>query len=333
MQALLDDLLHYLQQTLHADLPNLRRWDGARGLPRHLTDTYSLYHTQLLAMPCLLVLLKGGDEPTPAELQKHIRLIEAKADLPALYVQQSIRASQRQRLIDQQIPFVVPGRQLYLPPLGLDLREHYRAQANLEEQALSPSAQVMFLGMLMGLWPQDMNASGLAKVLGYSDMTMSRIKRELKAHALSDLPPFAAQSWKQALSSLRSPLRHKVWVTNPTDDLLHCPLAGLSALASRSMLSGPNHEIRAIGEQAWRTLKKKHPALHAEQSFTPDALELELWKYDPVLLIRGDPISGRHPEQAGYGCVDPYSLYLTLRDNPDERIAMSLDEMMKSIAT
>ena len=46
---------------------------------------------------------------------------------------------------------------------------------------------------------------------------------------------------------------------------------------------------------------------------------LELWKYPPNII--------------GDDAVDSLSLYLTLRNDPDERVQIALDEMMKGLLT
>jgi hypothetical protein len=355
METLLNDLRAYLKQALQLEIPPPRQWDAASVLPRHLTDTYRFYRTQLLDAPCLLMMLHVDDAQaaphTPLELQKHIRLIEAKANLAVLYVQPNISAGERQRLIGKHIAFAVPGRQLFLPPLGLDLREHYAAQTAPQRQALSPSAQVTLLGALLGLWPTAISAQATAKAtaqatakttasklasrIGYSEMTISRIRRELQAHALWGLPALSETAWRQAQPCLQSPVRRKVWLVDPPQATLQYPLAGLCALAARTMLSAPQHDIRAVHELAWVDFKKAHPALREKREFVPDALELELWKYDPMLLIVGFDhgkeaarTGNRQPDKHP-SCVDPYSLYLSLQGDPDERIALSLDDMIK----
>ncbi len=50
-----------------------------------------------------------------------------------------------------------------------------------------------------------------------------------------------------------------------------------------------------------------------------DTAEIELWQYDPQLL-------------ADKSCVDPLSLYLSFySNNPDERIALALDELVRGV--
>ena len=46
-------------------------------------------------------------------------------------------------------------------------------------------------------------------------------------------------------------------------------------------------------------------------------IRLELWNYHPIAM----------PD----GAVDPFSLWLTLNGNPDDRIQICLEEMMKEI--
>ena len=47
--------------------------------------------------------------------------------------------------------------------------------------------------------------------------------------------------------------------------------------------------------------------------------EVEVWRYDPALLADG-------PD------VDPLSLFLSLRNSPDERVQAELDDMMKGLS-
>ena len=317
MKALLDHLQQYLQQILHIDLPKPQRWADAGALPRHLLDAYALYQASLLGTPCLIVLLQSESEPTITMLKKHLQLIVEKAGVPVLYVQEGIRARTRQSLIEQQIAFAIPGRQLYLPPMGIDLREHFQARARTQAAALSPAAQMIWVGSQLKLWHTDVSATALAKYCGYSDMTLSRVRRELGEHPAFGWPPTPQAKWQEALPYLRSPVQRTIWLRKPCDALQKCPLAGLAALAKRSMLAAPEYEVRTIDAAAWRALKQTHADMQEVDADTPDALALELWKYDPAPL-------------AGDGTlVDPWSLYVSLTGHADERVAMALDEMMK----
>ena len=50
-----------------------------------------------------------------------------------------MRAGQLVQLVEQRVPFIVPGNQMYLPPLGLDFREHFR-RLQAERPTPTPAA-------------------------------------------------------------------------------------------------------------------------------------------------------------------------------------------------
>lgn len=100
----------------------------------------------------------------------------------AVYVTNALASYDRRRLIEQRVPFIVPGNQLYLPDLGLDLRECFRQRVPVTEAALSPSAQAMLITVLLRqpLQP-NWQPPKVAAALGYTPMTLSRAVKELKA--------------------------------------------------------------------------------------------------------------------------------------------------------
>jgi hypothetical protein len=65
-----------------------------------------------------------------------------------------------------KIPFIVPGNQLYLPDLGLDLREYFRQRSPTAQSALSPSAQAMLITALLHQpWQAEWQPSTVAVAL------------------------------------------------------------------------------------------------------------------------------------------------------------------------
>ena len=60
--------------------------------------------------------------PGLASIRAQIDKIREVTGLPVLYATEALASFERERLIEQKVPFVVPGNQLYLPHLGVDLR-------------------------------------------------------------------------------------------------------------------------------------------------------------------------------------------------------------------
>lgn len=66
------------------------------------------------------------EEQSPATIRKHVDNLHAYADAQVIYVRERITPYNRKRLIGQKVSFIVPGNQMYLPMMGIDLREHFR---------------------------------------------------------------------------------------------------------------------------------------------------------------------------------------------------------------
>ena len=77
-----------------------------------------------------------------------LRWLHQKTGLRCLFVLDTVGAYERKRLIEDKIPFLAPGQQLYLPDLGLDLREQFRTPRR-EHLKISPAAQLVVLACLL----------------------------------------------------------------------------------------------------------------------------------------------------------------------------------------
>ena len=128
----------------------------------------------------------------------------------------------RKRFIQRRIPFVVPGRQAYLPVALIDLRENAKGgQRLLDEpkERLSAPAQVLVLYHLQT--QRDSDEWPLSKwvdVLGYSRSTLTRVYKELATaslcravasgrHVTLVFPRQRRELWESARPHLGSPVR------------------------------------------------------------------------------------------------------------------------------
>ena len=83
------------------------------------------------------------------------------------------------------------------------------------------------------------------------------------------------------------------------------------------MIHAPGLEVFAVSVDKWDSLKQAG----WEELPTAEgaACELEIWNYDPCRLFAKNTM------------VDPFSLYLSLITDADERIESALEEMMEKI--
>ncbi len=326
MSGELSQLKRYLHEILSAEISPIP-WDEGKRLPFFLRSLYAFFAVQVLEASCLLMLDRNEQEQSPANIRKHMDQVQAEWDGEIVYVRARITSYNRKRLIEHKLPFVVPGNQMYLPMLGIDLREHFK-KLRTQTHQFSPSTQALVIHVLLhGTIKRVFTPVEMAGRLGYSAMTMTRAFDELESADLGEIfikgrercvrfSESAKDTWAKAQPFLRSPVKKRGYI-KPLNDDPPGPCAGLTALADYTMLAEPANPVIALSGGDWKSLKQGH-RVKEFPSPEPGALEIEVWSYAPSLFAKGK-------------VVDRLSLYLSLKENRDERVEAALEEMMKGL--
>lgn len=325
MKDLLNRLKRYLSDTLGITV-TLSKPTNQGSLPFFLQDIYDVFHVRLLNEEFIVLASKNDSELTPATIHKHIDIVSQQLKMKAVFVHFTISSFNRKRLIEHKVPFVIPGKQMYLPDLGVDLREYFIKKRS-KTVILGPSTQAVILYALTQTMTEPVTPTQLAEALGYSRMAMTRSLDEIESVELAEVSITGRKRlvsfdknrrnlWGKTLPHLKSPVKENVWLKTMIDELPVCQ-AGLTALARYSMLTPPKRQGYAAFAKDWKAIKRKYP--HEITSYPDEAgYELEIWSYSPGLFANGK-------------IVDPFSLYLSLRDIKDERVESAIEKMMESI--
>ncbi len=324
MEREIKNLEAYIRAVLGVEIDS-SSWTEESNLPHFLKAAYGFRSARLLGLQILLMVDSGRAEQPPAVIRKHMDAVRDNWNGEVVYVRSRVTAFHRKRLIEQKVPFVVPGNQMYLPMLGMDLREHF-SRLREEPEVFSPSTQTVVLFWLLRGSEEPLVPVRMAGELGYSPMTMSRAFDELGAARLAEASACGKERclrfdgsrgevWKRAQSLLRSPVLKRRFV-HRRNRVSNGIQAGLSALSRYSILSPPSYETFAFGREDW----KASGLLDTEEmpDRNPEADDVEVWIYPPSLF-------------AEKGVVDRLSLYLSLRGSPDERVEVALEEMMRGL--
>lgn len=301
-------------------------WETEGRMPLFIQDRYRFFWAEVLNLRCLFMADAHEEEDSPATIRKHVEQVREKWNGPIVYVRDRVTAYNRKRLIEHKVPFIIPGTQMYLPMLGIDLREHFR-KLRQDKRELGPAAQAVLIHALRRA-PEPLGPTALARALGYSIMAMSRALDELEAAELGRtvahgrtrrlcLAGPKREVWEKAQPWLRNPVVKRHALGLPPGAKLPGPRTGLDALAHFSMLAEPGHIAVALGRENWKVLQQAdrvEPAMMDE----PGTMAVEIWSYAPTLF-------------ADEGWVDRLSLYLSLRGTQDERIQAALDQMIKEV--
>lgn len=325
MNRLVHRFQEYVAQSTHTRV-EVHELEGVR-LPQYLAQLYALWLLKVDERYFMGIMLREPGAFRPARFEKQLgRLLENHAQVEGYcLIADMLPGYVRRRLVERQIPFVVPGRQLSWPALGavVEARQGDKSGLMTIRDRVMPATQVVILGALNGALDLPEMPKTLAERFGYTTMTMSRALDEIEAHQLGrvtragrerllDFPGGASVLWGQAVKRLGSPVVKTVRVWKRDMQQQTTWWAGETALAKQSLLTAPAEPVVALGRDAWKALAANIEIIPIPEQ---DTCQAQVWKYDPGLLASGD-------------VVDRYSLYLSLQDEEDERVRMTLEELM-----
>jgi DNA-binding MarR family transcriptional regulator len=323
-QIFASKLERYLRSTLHDDRIRIYPFEPDKSLPLFLTRAYKFYETQIAGRRCVLPTTREHAE-TPGEIAKHIALVRSKIHAIIIFAAPFLSAYNRSRLISQGVAFVVPGNQLYIPELAMDLREHFRAPKPRTSEGLSPAAQAVLFHHLLRRDEYATTPSAIARRLHYSAMSIGRAFDDLVAIGLATTERHGTETHlkfsvnagallETARPYLRSPVRSVKHIRNGKAVSM-LKLAGESALAELTDLSRPRINTYAIGANDWKVFGHTSNLLEVDEAEAERAVET--WSYDP---------SGLSDTQV----VDRLSLYAQFWNHPDERVSMAAEKLLEN---
>lgn len=330
MEALEKRLADYLE-AITGERPDLRPIERGHSLPLFLRERYALRSVSLFGRKCALALESPDWEPgSPAEYASQASRLRETLGEPVAIVIPKIPSYARNRMVHSSVPFIVPGSQMFLPSLLVDLRERFDRPPRGTGKRLTPATQCILLYHLLREPVAGVPLRNIAEAVGYTPMNLSRVKDELEATGLCEtiregravvlkFPEQGRSLWAQALPLLSSPVRHVHWVRWERWDGVGYPAlrSGLTALSHRTLIVDDPVPTYALPHENYRQNLEKG-LFHGCPDPSEANLRLESWNYNPLLLGDND-------------CVDPLSLLLSLRDNADERVQQQLETLVEEV--
>jgi DNA-binding MarR family transcriptional regulator len=326
---LLEKLIKYICDTIGMQVA-VDSIDHPEYLPSFLLDRYKFHQAFLdLASSKRKLLLCFSDERVmPTQIQKNFNHILKYFEMTPVYVSDTIDRFDRKELIQKHIPFIIPEKQLYLPNLGLDLREIYTIRATATQKYM-PATQYLFLSLLNTPELENLTPTQIANKLGYTKMSMVRAFNELENTKIVTLSKAGKEKkmhtnnltkrelWEKALPYLQSPVQKTLHLLRIYDmNILEKSFltAGESALSHLTMLGEPLRPTYAIYNRLWSIMPKDEYEILPHQS--DSTIQLQLWSYPP------------NPDTHA-NIVDNLSLYLTFKDDINERIQIEIESLLE----
>ena len=323
MDKMVEEFKRYLLATLGIEV-EVRHFPDAVNYPAYLRDGYRFFSMKWLKGICLLMAGEKDAVFTPAVISKHLEQVCGRCGMEVVYVTDAISSYDRKRLIEHKVPFVLPGNQMYLPFMAVDLRELLKTRS-IKRPALRPTTQLLVLYALYQGKKLTFTPAEVASILEVSAMTMTRAFDELAALGIGEHTVagknrclrFAVnrgELWKQIRPYLKTPVKKRVYVTGL--NFKTALSAGYTALAHWSMINAPENRTVAVSYNDWKDLVGED-RVSVIPAHDRGAVEVEVWKYPPNRFSHD-------------GCADKISVYLSLKDSHDERVQSALDDLLRS---
>ena len=317
--------VRYLNQVLGGECLRVAPSEKSDQLPYFLQDTYDVLLGELLGQPITLACVKSREPVAVPQVDQHAKQLRELLHAPVIIALPEIAPSQRKQLIAHGVAFVVPDRQLFAPQMGMILTERFKDMPRQYQELASPATQALLIWFLnhhpvTESWHPFQEAA----TLGYAGMTATRAIRELLQFDLFELEVRGRakflnlngtrrELWDKAKPYLRTPVLKTLWTYD--HHILEVPStawAGESALARLTMVNAPQQQVLAMTAEALQ--RAMQAGVYFEPRDIADGIAVQVWRYEPGM-------------QAKAKTVDPLSLWLSLRDNRDDRIQMALDEI------
>lgn len=293
--------------------------------PMYMMERYQFLFIKLCDENQSYVLVKSikKQDININHLKKQMQQINSYSDSVPVFIFESLRLSQRNVLIKNQIPFIQPNNQIYIPTVMINLRQKEIIQREYAEE-FSIAAQVTYIYLLLNNI-KETNAPRLAAEMPYSKITFNRALMELverkllytegnntrKIYKTIDKKAF----WENGKKFLFNPVE-KVFYANVGLERRGLFISGETALARLgTSLNEASFGFYAATSEKIKDIDKKW-FINKHDIVTEEYLVIEQFKYNPRFL-----------SDSCY--IDIISLYAQLKDSEDERIQIALEELLE----
>ena len=270
-----------------------------------------------------LVNIVKESELTIAAMKKQQMKYEEALQCPVAYEVAINSITMRNALVKNGISFIdLPGN-VFLPFMGIVLQDIYRKQ-RIKSDKMMPATQMVFLELFYMEDDKSALKSAIARKLNLTKTSITRATAQLEEMGLilqnksgteisikRNYP--RREYYEKAKDYLINPVQKVVTImgSEPTWNMWY---AGESALSQMSQLNPPRIEEMAIykGEE----IVDQFDIVDERFADNEHLLKVQLWKYNPAYFARR-------------GSVDPISLTCSFKGNEDERIEMSIEELLR----
>ena len=313
----MDQVVKYIKKELGINI-ELSPVERNHSLPTFLTSLYCLYKGKIYEQSVVFAQYMSDSILAPSNYPKHEKMLKQVFAVPVIFVFNQIQSYNKKRLSSLGVNFIVLDSQIYLPELLIVLSKPPKTKRIDADKPLTPTAQVVLLYYFYGN-DNIFSYKQLQEALGMPYPTVCRAIEVLTVSKLCRVVGLREKTiqfdddkvelFNKALPLMKSPVK-KVLFAEKGPELAY--KTGITALSEYTMINPDEYEHLAISYEESKQLKN----YSTEDHYLP--MHIEVWGYNPALFAKE-------------GVVDKISLYLSMKDNQDERIQYELNQMIQKI--
>lgn len=296
-----------------------------RWLPLYLGNTYRFYGISIYNKAYAFA------RPQSTLNLKSYKVQEKKAEailsVPVVLCADKLMFQQRENLINSGVEFVEPGKQIYMPSLGVVLNDKRNSADTKSIEKFTPQIQLCALFFLYKK-EKEYTAKEISETTGLNVMAVSRGVSALTELELLSVRKASRTNYytikaskNKFLESIKdyliSPVLKRVYTDGKT--ILNVGIkSGYTALSQLTSVVDDSIQTYAVSKTTYKLIESNCRESSDMFSLNDKIVKIEVWKYDPTIFMVDN-------------CVDRLSLYLSFAKDNDERTEESLEELMKEI--
>lgn len=308
----------FIENVLHRQI-EIKKYMDISKLPLVLRGNYNLFELMINRQCCILA--EPKEDFGLATLRKQQRRLEQITERYCVLYLKKLNSYPRDKMLEEGIPFVWEGHQIYMPFLGILLNPN-------ETRVLKPCIKLSFLTqklLLTALYEQwqYVTVTMAAEILNVSKMSITRCFDEIESLEIPVIHKNGRsrklkgcadkkKMWELIKPYMREPLLREYYLEQDLTGALM--KSGISALAEYSMLNDNEYETYAIvkSQLAEFDLKTKKQIPRGE---IPGCVVQEL---------------GYVIDYENGAVIDPLTVLMLMEDAKEEpRIDKALEEMLE----
>lgn len=315
------DVIAYLNEQLDENV-EMKPFKGLNKLPLFLTNEYKFSECRIHDLDCVLM-EKEDTKFSVDKITKHLlKTKEFGVERPVL-IFTDLDSGKRRKLVMRRVPFIVPGKQLYLPFVYINFTEKVAKVTNKIDK-FTAATQMIFIQILLAD-EKEILTRELGEELGLTMMTINRGIRQLVTIGIVEEIGLGTKKryfrmnrklcWEVGKNYMINPIS-KVKYLKFLNNEINLICSSDSALSALTMLNSGRDISYALDKLRF---DKIEPTLIIKESDVDEELEcirVERWKYDPHLFSK-------------QGNIDIFSLYAIYQEDNDPRIEIELENLIE----